>query len=92
MRNALPRLRDKLAEDPVYFRKVYIHTFDFARVEGQRSLGANGSAFFIVRDFVPEIIVRESRGIGPGVLGFASTSWVEGWGVGTHQGWGWGGC
>lgn len=49
MRNALPGLRDKLAEDSGYFRKVYNHTFDFARLEGQRSLGAM-IPFFYYRD------------------------------------------
>lgn len=39
MKVALVRLRDKLGSDPGYFQKVYNHTFDFARTEGQRSLG-----------------------------------------------------
>ncbi|KJA24926.1 hypothetical protein HYPSUDRAFT_200185 [Hypholoma sublateritium FD-334 SS-4] len=39
MQTALERLRDQLATDPAYFAKVYTHTFDFARAEGQRSLG-----------------------------------------------------
>jgi DCN1-like protein 1/2 len=39
MQSSLPRLRDQLGTDPDYFRKVYIYTFDFARSEGQRSLG-----------------------------------------------------
>ena len=38
MRTSLPRLRNQLATDPEYFRKVYNYTFDFARSEGQRSL------------------------------------------------------
>lgn len=33
------RLRDRLSSDSVYFQKVYNHTFDFGRAEGQRSLG-----------------------------------------------------
>lgn len=45
MANALPRLRDKLGSDPAYFKKVYNHTFDFARSEGQRSLGMSSSGF-----------------------------------------------
>lgn len=39
MKAKLVELRDKLAEDPAYFRLVYGYTFDFARAEGQRSLG-----------------------------------------------------
>ncbi|KAF5366764.1 hypothetical protein D9758_006504 [Tetrapyrgos nigripes] len=39
MKTALVRLGDRLGSDPEYFRKVYQHTFDFARNEGQRSLG-----------------------------------------------------
>jgi len=38
MKSALARLRNQLASDPSYFQKVYNHTFDFARAEGQRSL------------------------------------------------------
>ena len=39
MKTALTRLRNQLGSDPKYFQKVYGHTFDFARSEGQRSLG-----------------------------------------------------
>jgi DCN1-like protein 1/2 len=39
MKATIPRLRKKLGSDPVYFRRVYIYTFEFARAEGQRSLG-----------------------------------------------------
>ncbi|RDB17739.1 Defective in cullin neddylation protein 1 [Hypsizygus marmoreus] len=46
MKAALPLLRDKLARDPTYFRKVYNHTFDFARSEGQRSLGIETAQAF----------------------------------------------
>ncbi|KXN92546.1 Defective in cullin neddylation protein 1 [Leucoagaricus sp. SymC.cos] len=38
MKQVLPRLRGQLSSDPEYFRKVYYHTFEFARNEGQRSL------------------------------------------------------
>ena len=41
MRSALIRLRDKLGSDPAYFQRVYNYTFDFARVDGQRSLRSN---------------------------------------------------
>ena len=39
MQSSLVLLRDQLATDPDYFKKVYNYTFDFARSEGQRSLG-----------------------------------------------------
>lgn len=39
MKKILSDLRDKLASNPEYFKNVYNHTFDFARSEGQRSLG-----------------------------------------------------
>lgn len=39
MQAALARLREQLGTDSAYFAKVYTHTFDFARSEGQRSLG-----------------------------------------------------
>lgn len=41
MKSTLTRLRDKLGSDPAYFQQVYNHTFDFARGDGQRSLGPN---------------------------------------------------
>lgn len=39
MKTALTRLEAKLGSDPSYFRTVYNFTFNFARSEGQRSLG-----------------------------------------------------
>src|SRR5258707_12628192 len=39
MKTSLTRLRKKLVADPDYFRRVYLYTFEFARSEGQRSLG-----------------------------------------------------
>jgi DCN1-like protein 1/2 len=39
MKAVIPRLRKKLGSDPEYFRRVYLYTFEFARSEGQRSLG-----------------------------------------------------
>ena len=39
MKTSIPRLRKKLGSDPDYFRRVYLYTFEFARSEGQRSLG-----------------------------------------------------
>jgi len=38
MKAALPRLRDKLANDRSYFSSVYNYTFDFAKNSGQRSI------------------------------------------------------
>ncbi|KAF9463500.1 defective in Cullin neddylation protein 1 [Collybia nuda] len=46
MQSTLPRLRERLASDPAYFKKVYNHTFDFARSEGQRSLGLETAQAF----------------------------------------------
>ncbi len=43
MQAALARLREQLGSDSAYFAKVYTHTFDFARAEGQRSLGERPS-------------------------------------------------
>lgn len=39
MKAILPKLSNKLSNDPDYFRKVYNYTFEFGRSEGQRSLG-----------------------------------------------------
>jgi len=39
MKSALDKLRERTASDPVYFTKVYNHTFDYVRVPGARSLG-----------------------------------------------------
>ena len=38
MQATIPRLRDKLANDPSYFTSVYNHTFELAKTSGQRSL------------------------------------------------------
>ncbi|EIN05181.1 defective in Cullin neddylation protein 1 [Punctularia strigosozonata HHB-11173 SS5] len=46
MKTSLLRLRDKLGSDPAYFAKVYGHTFDFARAEGQRSLAIETAIAF----------------------------------------------
>ena len=45
MKSALDRLKDQLGSDPIYFEKVYKFTFDFARNDGQRSLGEVQSFF-----------------------------------------------
>jgi len=46
MKAYLPRLRVKLGSDTDYFQKVYNHTFDFARGEGQRSLATDTAQAF----------------------------------------------
>jgi len=46
MTTALVRLRDKLGSNPEYFQKVYNHTFDFAKLEGQRSIGIDTAQAF----------------------------------------------
>ena len=51
MKAALPKLKDKLANDRTYFRKVYLYTFDFARAEGQR----------ILRTFCPSISISSTH-------------------------------
>ena len=38
MKDHLPALRKKLNSDPVYFKKVYMHTFDLAKAVGARTL------------------------------------------------------
>ncbi|KAJ7447330.1 Cullin binding-domain-containing protein [Mycena galericulata] len=46
MKSALPRLRTKLGQDADYFQKVYNHTFEFARMEGQRSIAIDTATAF----------------------------------------------
>jgi len=46
MKNSLVKLRDQLGSDSEYFEKVYKHTFDFARNDGQRSLGLDTAQAF----------------------------------------------
>ena len=41
MQAALPKLRDKLANDPKYFTSVYNYTFEFAKTGAQRSIGVD---------------------------------------------------
>ena len=41
MQTALPRLRDKLANDPTYFTAVYNYTFEFAKSGAQRSISVD---------------------------------------------------
>ena len=38
MKNALPGIRKRLVTDPVYFKRVYMHTFDLAKASGARTL------------------------------------------------------
>ncbi|KAJ7092420.1 defective in Cullin neddylation protein 1 [Mycena belliarum] len=46
MTAALGRLRTQLGQDAAYFTKVYNHTFEFAKVEGQRSIGIDTAQAF----------------------------------------------
>jgi len=46
MKNSLVKLRDQLGSDSEYFEKVYKYTFDFARNDGQRSLGLETAQAF----------------------------------------------
>ncbi|KAJ7607551.1 defective in Cullin neddylation protein 1 [Roridomyces roridus] len=46
MKTTLGRLRTKLGQDADYFHKVYTRTFDFAKSEGQRSIGIDTATAF----------------------------------------------
>ena len=46
MRTALPKLRDKLKNDPQYFTSVYNYTFEFAKTGAQRSIGVDTAIAF----------------------------------------------
>ncbi|KAJ7258086.1 defective in Cullin neddylation protein 1 [Mycena haematopus] len=46
MKTALPRLRTKLGQDSAYFQKVYNHTFEFAKQQGQRSISTETAQAF----------------------------------------------
>jgi len=46
MQSALPKLRDKLANDPTYFTSVYNYTFEFAKSGAQRSIGVDVAIAF----------------------------------------------
>lgn len=45
MKTTLETLRNNMARDTDYFRKVYNYTFEFSRPPGQRSLGAHISPY-----------------------------------------------
>lgn len=46
MQTALPKLRDKLADNPTYFTSVYNYTFEFAKTGAQRSIGVDVAIAF----------------------------------------------
>jgi len=46
MQSALPKLRDKLANDPSYFTLVYNYTFEFAKTGAQRSITVETAVAF----------------------------------------------
>jgi DCN1-like protein 1/2 len=46
MKAILPQLRSKLTTDAEYFRSVYLHTFDYAKSEGQRSIPVDTAKAF----------------------------------------------
>jgi hypothetical protein len=48
MKSALDRLRVQLGSNSIYFEKVYKYTFDFARNDGQRSLGEIQISYIIL--------------------------------------------
>ncbi|KAJ3055166.1 DCN1-like protein 1 [Rhizophlyctis rosea] len=45
MREAIPRMRSEL-DEPASFRSIYLFTFNFARTEGQKSLGLETAIAF----------------------------------------------
>lgn len=47
MKALLPTLRNRVASDPDYFKQVYNYTFNFAKEEGQRSIGTFAFAFLV---------------------------------------------
>ncbi|KAF5334925.1 hypothetical protein D9611_010029 [Ephemerocybe angulata] len=46
MKAVVAKLRKQLSSDPKYFGKVYAHTFEFAKSEGQRSLATETAQAF----------------------------------------------
>jgi hypothetical protein len=57
MKNALPGLRRKLNTDPVYFKKVYMHTFDLAKAAGARTLAFDTGKFALFSPFTSIFLV-----------------------------------
>jgi hypothetical protein len=56
MKNALPGLRRKLNTDPVYFKKVYMHTFDLAKAAGARTLAFDtGKSMILIIHFIASL-------------------------------------
>jgi DCN1-like protein 1/2 len=49
MKQALPGIRKKLNADPVYFKRVYMHTFDLAKKEGARTLALDTGTLTLLR-------------------------------------------
>jgi hypothetical protein len=77
MKTTLVQLRDQLGRDPDYFQKVYNHTFEFARSDGQRSLGMNSNE-------VPRLTATDlcRHRDCPGILGSSSSAWASWRGIG----------
>jgi len=71
MQSSLIPLRNQLATDSDYFKKVYNYTFDFARSEGQRSLGLDTA-----QEFWNLLLPHGSSG---GALTGKSTDDITGW-------------
>ena len=91
MQSSLILLRNQLATDSDYFKKVYTYTFDFARSEGQRSLGQGQfwCLWFRVTDWVSTTIGLDTaqefwnlllpHGLSGGALTGRSADDVIGW-------------
>ena len=77
MTKSLVKLREQLGSDFEYFEKVYKHTFDFARNDGQRSLGEIQISYIILHTLTfAFIIISIFRArYGSGILGSPDSSW-----------------
>ena len=82
MQAALPRLRNKLADDPSYFKLVYNYTFEFAKTGAQRSIGVEIAIAFwgllLPHGLTGKALAHTSNGDGGDPVD-SSTSAEEGW-------------
>ncbi|KAI0032114.1 defective in Cullin neddylation protein 1 [Vararia minispora EC-137] len=77
MRSAVNKLRGRTASDPVYFSKVYNHTFDYVRTPGARSLGLDTA--------IPFWTLLIPHGLSDGAIAHRPTDGDESMGV--EEGW-----
>lgn len=57
MKSRLPALRQALVENPAYFKRVYLHTFDLIKPSGSRVLPLD-TGKSLLRDFCARIRQR----------------------------------